>query len=51
MELLESEFIKPRKTMKTNALENKTIDNMPKKPTFEKRFLSIGNIVKDTNKR
>ena len=31
--------------------ENKTIDNMPKKPTFEKRFLSIQNIVKDSNKK
>jgi len=51
IELLESGFIKPRRTMKTKAVENKTIDNMPKKPTFEKRFLSIGNIVKDTNKR
>ena len=51
IELLESGFIKPRKTIKTRSVENKTIDNMPKRPTFEKRFLSIGNIVKDSNKK
>ena len=41
IELLESGFIKPTKSMKGHLVENKTIDNMPKKPTFEKRFLSI----------
>lgn len=51
IELLESGFIKPRKTIKSKAVENKTIDNMPKKHTFEKRFLSIGNIIKDSNKK
>ena len=38
IELLESGFIKQRKTIKSKAVENKTIDNMPKKHTFEKRF-------------
>ena len=51
IELLESGFIKPTKSMKGHLVENKTIDNMPKKPTFEKRFLSIQNIVKDSNKK
>ncbi len=51
IELLESGFIKPRKTVRTKVVENKTINNMPKKPTFEKRFLSIGNIVKDSSKK
>ena len=51
IELLESGFIKPRKSMKTNAVENRTIDNMPKRPTYEKKFLSIGNIVKDVNRK
>ena len=51
IELLESGFIKPRKSIKPRVVENKTIDNMPKKPTYEKRFLSIQNIVKDANKK
>ena len=51
IELLESGFIKPRKSMKKHTVENRTIDNMPKKPTYEKRFLSIGNIVKDASKK
>jgi len=51
IELLESGFIKPTKSMRGHLVENKTIDNMPKKPTFEKRFLSIQNIVKDSNKK
>lgn len=51
IELLESGFIKPTKSMKGHLVENKTIDNMPKKPTFEKRFLSIQNIVKDSNRK
>ncbi len=50
IELLESGYLKPRRTIKTKVVENKTIDNMPKKPTFEKKFLSIGNIIKDSNK-
>ena len=51
IELLESGFIKPRKSIKPRVVENKTINNMPKKPTYEKRFLSIGNIVKDSSKK
>ena len=51
IELLESGFIKPRKSLKSRTVVNKTIDNMPKKPTYEKRFLSIGNIVKDSIKK
>ena len=51
IELLESGFIKPRKMTHSAAVENKTIDNMRKKPTFDKRFLSIQNIVKDSNKK
>lgn len=51
IELLESGFIKPTKSMRGHLVENKTIDNMQKKPTFEKRFLSIQNIVKDSNKK
>ena len=52
IELLESGFIKPRKSMKTHTnVQNRTIDNMPKRPTYEKRFLSIGNIVKDASKK
>lgn len=45
IELLESGFIKPRKVI--NVVENKTIDNMKKKPTFDRRFLSIQNILSD----
>lgn len=51
IELLESGFIKQRRVGKPNQVENKTIDNMKKKPTFDKRFLAIQNIVKDSNKR
>ena len=50
IELLESGFIKPRKMTHTAPVENKTIDNIRKKPTFDKRFLSIQNIVKNSNK-
>ena len=50
IELLESGFIKPRKMVHDTTIENKTIDNMRKKPTFDKRFLSIQNIVKNSNK-
>lgn len=45
IELLESGFIKPRKVI--NVVENKTIDNMKKKPTFDRRFLSIQNILSE----
>lgn len=45
IELLESGFIKPRKAI--NVVENKTIDNMKKKPTFDRRFLSIQNILSE----
>ena len=51
IELLESGFIRPRKLQNIQPVENKTIDNLRKKPTFDKRFLSIQNIVKDSNKR
>lgn len=51
IELLESGFIKPRKVSKLRTTENVTIDNVKKHPTFEKRFLSIQNIVKDSNKK
>lgn len=51
IELLESGFINPKKVMKSKNVENRTIDNMNKKPTFDKRFLSIQNIVKDSNKK
>ena len=50
IELLESGFIKPRKMTHNVQVENKTIDNLRKKPTFDKRFLSIQNIVKNSNK-
>lgn len=50
IELLESGFIRPRKLAASNV-ENKTIDNIKKKPTFDKRFLSIQNIVKESNKK
>jgi len=51
IELLESGFLKPRKPMKVEYKETKTIDPIQKKPTFERRFLSIQNIVKDSNKK
>lgn len=51
IELLESGFIKPRRKPIAQDVENKTIDNMRKKPTFDKRFLSIQNIVNDSNRR
>ncbi len=51
IELLESGFIKQRKVGKPKVVENKTIDNVKKHPTFEKRFLAIQNIVKDSNKK
>ncbi len=45
-ELLESGFIKSP-ALKPQPTQNKTIDPIKKKPTFEKRFLSIQNIMKD----
>lgn len=51
IELLESGFIKPRRKPISQEVENKTIDNIRKKPTFDKRFLSIQNIVSDSNRR
>ena len=51
IELLESGFIKPRKMMAAKPVENKTIDNMKRRHTFDKRFLSIQNIVNDSRKR
>lgn len=47
IELLESGYIKPGKMIKSKTVENKTIDNMKKKPTFDRRFLSIQNVLKN----
>ena len=47
IELLESGFIR-NPIIKTKPTKNRTIDPIMKKPTFEKRFLSIQNIVKDS---
>lgn len=47
IELLESGFIR-NPVIKTKPVENRTIDTTSRKPTFEKRFLSIQNIVKET---
>lgn len=47
IELLESGFIR-NPVMQSKTVNNRTIDPLMKKPTFEKRFLSIQNIVKDT---
>lgn len=50
IELLESGFMRsPVFGEKQQVVENKTIDPLQKKPTFEKRFLSIQNIFKDSN--
>ena len=52
VELLESGFIRnPMMHKRPTPVVNRTIDQMPKKPTFEKRFLAIQNIVKDSNSR
>lgn len=49
IELLESGFIRtPVMKPKSKTVEHKTIDPIKKKPTFDKRFLSIQNIVKET---
>lgn len=48
IELLESGFLRQPVVQKKDV-EQKTIDQQKKKPTFEKRFLSIQDIVKRTN--
>ena len=50
VELLESGFIRTPVMKPRTVVINRTIDQVNKKPTFEKRFLSIQNIVKDNNK-
>ena len=47
IELLESGFMRSP-VLLSKPQENKTIDPLKKKPTFEKRFLSIQNILKDS---
>lgn len=47
IELLESGFLRSP-VIQSKPVKNRTIDPIQKKPTFEKRFLSIQNIVKDT---
>lgn len=47
IELLESGFMR-NPVFQNKPQENKTIDPLKKKPTFEKRFLSIQNILKDS---
>ena len=47
IELLESGFIR-NPVIKTKPVTNRTIDTTMKKKTFDKRFLSIQNIVKDS---
>lgn len=48
IELLESGFIRtPMVKRPTAVVQNKTVDNVNRKPTFEKRFLSIQNITKE----
>ncbi len=47
IELLESGFIR-NPVIQAKPVTNRTIDPLKKKPTFEKRFLSIQNIVKDS---
>ena len=51
IELLESGFIKPMKKSASRSVENKTIDNVQRRHGFDKRFLSIQNIVNNSNKR
>lgn len=48
IELIESGFIR-EPMIEKKVTQNKTIDQQQKKPTFEKRFLSIQDIVKRTN--
>lgn len=47
IEMIESGFIR-NPVLQNKNIKNKTIDPTMKKPTFEKRFLSIQNICKDT---
>ena len=47
IEMLESGFLK-NPNIVNKQVKNKTIEPTMKKPTFEKRFLSIQNICKDT---
>lgn len=47
IELLESGYLR-NPVIKTKQVQNRTIDPIKKKPTFEKRFLSIQNVVKDS---
>ena len=47
IELLESGFIR-NPVIQAKPVTNRTIDPLKKKPTFEKRFLSIQNIVKES---
>ncbi len=47
IELLESGFIR-NPVVKPKVTQNRTIDPLKKKPTFDKRFLSIQDIVKET---
>lgn len=48
VELLESGFIRtPMMHKRPTPVQHRTIDQVAKKPTFEKRFLAIQNIVKD----
>ena len=47
IELLESGFIR-NPVISQKPAENRTIDPLKKKPTFEKKFLSIQSILKDT---
>ena len=47
IELLESGFIR-NPVIQQKTVKNRTIDPLKKKPTFEKKFLSIQSILKDT---
>ena len=47
IELLESGFL-TRPSLQNKDIKQKTIDQQQKKPTFEKRFLSIQEIVKES---
>lgn len=47
IDMLESGFIR-NPIIQAKPATNRTIDPIKKKPTFEKRFLSIQNIVKET---
>ena len=47
IELLESGFIR-NPVISQKPVSNRTIDPLKKKPTFERKFLSIQSILKDT---